>query len=299
MTEPQTQTDPSRPRRGRFRHWLARRIQNLLRSTGPIDTGVPVPLLPVTRESNHTETVSFRTPSKGDAYDFSVAADLCFCASGPLDDETLNDRIRGRIPAVTTEVTATARAIGREYPPFRPGAAEPKMAVAVQQAVDAVLAGTPDEDGTVYTCTVRVRVDMPEAVRELQRKAVAEQVRSEALYEQSEQTAQRMGDLRDAWSKFIREGLPAWDTPYAVNMALKPSQAASILYTMRKDRKLEAQELVEQVGMVAAEHERLDLLELALVSDSALRKAFELLEIAQPEPGPASHFDEPGRGESQ
>jgi hypothetical protein len=38
---------------------------------------------------------------------------------------------------------------------------------------------------------------------------------------------------------------------------------------------------------------------LALVSDSALRKAFELLEIAQPEPGPASNFDEPGREESQ
>ncbi len=299
MTEPHTQTDPSRPRRRRFRRWLAERIQTLLRDTDPVDTGVPFHPIPVTRETNHTETVVFQSPSKGDAYDFSVAADLCFCASGPVDIETLNARIRARIPAVTTEVTSTARAIGREYPPFRPGAAEPKMATAVQQAVDAALAGTPDEDGTVYTCTVRVRVDMPEAVRELQRKAVADQVRSEALYEQSEQTAQRMGELRDAWSKFIREGLPAWDTPYAVNMALKPSQVASILYAMRKDRKKEAQDLVEQVGMVAAEHERLDLLELALVSDSALRKAFELLEIAQPEVGPASNFGEPGRGEAQ
>jgi hypothetical protein len=299
MTDPYTRTDPSRPRRRRFRRWLAQRIQRLLSDTDPVNTGVPAPPLPVTREANHTETVVFRTPSKGDAYDFSVAADLCFCASGPLDAETLIARIRERIPAVTTEMTSTARAIGREHPPFRPGAAEPKMTAAVQQAVDAVLAGAPDEDGTVYNCTVRVRVDMPEAVRELQRKAVADQVRSEALYEQSEQTAQRMGELRDAWSTFIRDGLPAWDTPYAVNMALKPSQVASVLYAMRKDRKKEAQDLVEQVGMVAAEHERLDLLELALVSDSALRKAFELLEIAQPEAGPASNFDEPGRGEAQ
>ncbi|GAA2300542.1 hypothetical protein GCM10009853_066170 [Glycomyces scopariae] len=295
MSETHPWIDPSRPRRARFRHWLAGRIRKLLRDTDP-DTEIKIGPIQVTREVNHTETVAFHTPSKGDAYDFSVAADLCFCAAGPAEADTLTARIRDRIPTVTTEVTSAARAIGREHPPFRPGAAEPKMATAIKQAVDSALAGTPDEDGTVYTCNVRIRVSMPEEVRDLQRKAVADQVRSEAMFEQSEQTAQRMGELRDAWSGFIRDGLPAWDTPYAVNMALKPSQVASVLYAMRKDRKQEAQDLVEQVGMVAAEHERLDLLELALVSDSALRKAFELLEIAQPDSGPASNFDESGRG---
>jgi hypothetical protein len=199
------------------------------------------------------------------------------------------------MPAITAEVKSAARPIAREYPPFRPGAAEPRAATAIQQAVDTALAGVPDAEGAVLTCTVQVRVDMPDEVREMQRLAVADQVKYEARYEQSEQAAQRLGELRKVWTTFIRDGLPAWETPYAVHMAQQPAQAAATLFTMRDDRKKEAAKLVDLVAAVAAGHERMDLLEFALATDSALSRTYELLGIAQPDEGPTSTFDDPDR----
>ncbi|WP_133884097.1 hypothetical protein [Glycomyces sp. NRRL B-16210] len=291
MTDQHPQADPSKPRRGRVRRWVARALRNLLRFA-ELDATTPSPELTPTRSVNQTETFAFETPSKGDAYDFLVAADLCFCATGMLSTGSLDAKIRDRVPAILAEVKSVARRTGRDYPPFRPGAAEPEMTTAVQQAVETVLAGIPDEEGAVLTCTVKVRVDMPEVVREMQRLAVADQVKFEARYEQSEQTAQRLGELREVWTTFIRDGLSQWETPYAIHMAQQPEQATATLYKMRGDRKQEASELVEVVGAVGAGHEKLDLLDFVLASDRALRQTFELFGIARPDEGPASAFDD-------
>lgn len=293
MTDTPSRPDPSRPRRGRLRRWIARKLRSLLSDTADLETRPPAPVLPVTASINQTKTVTFTTPSKGDAYEFSVTADLCFCATGQLSTDQLHAKIDARIPAITAELKSAARPVAREYPPFRPGAAEPKVATAVQQAVDTALAGVPDVDAAVLTCTVQVRVDMPDEVREMQRLALADQVKFEARYEQSEQAAQRLGELRVVWSKFIRDGLPMWETPYAILMAQQPAQVWATLFKMRDDRKAEATKLVDTVAAVAIGHERMDLLEFALATDSALSKTYELLGIATPDQGPTSNFDEP------
>jgi hypothetical protein len=291
MTEP----DPSRPRRGRFRRWIARVLRRLLDDGIPEhDVGTVAPSLEVTHTANRIHDVSFTTPAKGDAYAFTVHVDLCFCATGQLPHDRLLAKIDTRLPDVRTELKAAARRAAREHPVFRAGAAEPHIAAAIQTAVDEALAGVPEADGAVLTCTARVRVDMPDAVRELQRQAVVEQLRFEARYELSEQSARRLGELRVVWSEFIKDGLPNWETPYAVLMAQQPAQVAATLFTMRADRKTEAAQLVDTIAAVAAGHERMDLLEFALATDSALSKTYEVLGITRPEPGPASNFDERG-----
>lgn len=285
-----SRSDPSRPRRGRFRRWIGRKLRKLIDWQ---DTSTAAPELDATRSVNQNRTVTFTTPSKGDAYDFSITAELCFCAVGPRSLESLYARIDAWLPTITTELRFAARPVAREFPPFRPGAAEPAVAAAVQQAVDVALAGTAGLDRAVLTCTVQVRVDMPEEVRVLQREAVAEQTKVENSFEQSEQAAQRLGDLRVAWSKFIRDGLPMWETPYAILMAQQPVKTSAALFQMRADRKEEAARLVDAVAAVTAGSEKMDLLEFALATDSALTKTYELLGIAAPPDGPTSNFDEP------
>ncbi len=134
---------------------------------------------------------------------------------------------------------------------------------------------------------------MDPEIRDMQRTAVIEQVKFGARYDQSEYSAQRLGELREVWSKFIKDGLPMWETPYAISMAQRPNQVATILFQMRKDRKDEAAKLVETVAQVADGHERMDLLEFALATDSALGKTYELLGIAPPEGGATSLFSTP------
>ncbi|GAA2615019.1 hypothetical protein SMC26_25400 [Actinomadura fulvescens] len=76
-------------------------------------------------------------------------------------------------------------------------------------------------------------------------------------------------------------------------MAQHPNQVAATLFQMRADRKEEADKLVERVAQIADGHERMDLLEFALATDSALSKTYELLGIAQPDSGAASLFSKP------
>jgi hypothetical protein len=294
MTYDYSAPDPSRPPRGRIRTWLSRVLRSLL-DDRPRDQELTArqPVLPVTDTFSKTETVVFDTPAKGDAYNFTVTVELCLCATGQLNRYELESSLNGRLPDLIAELKAVARSEARRHPIFRPGAAEPQVAAELEAAVRRTLAGVPDEQRVSLQCSTRVRVDMPDAVRELQRQTVEEQVKLEARYEHSEQAALRLGELREVWSKFIKDGLAEWNTPYAVHMAQQPGQAAATLFTLRKDRKDEAEKLVDMVSAVTIGNQRMDLLEFALATDSALRKTHELLGIAPPPPGGDSVFDEP------
>ncbi|MEV0565881.1 hypothetical protein [Dactylosporangium sp. NPDC050588] len=291
MTGVSSHIDPSRPRRGRVRRWIGRVLRNLIGEPPNTSTGVPQIDLPATQTVNRVRSVTFTTPAKGDSYDFSITVDLCFCATGVVAPARLDAKLDARLPDLTAELMTSARPIARDFPPFRPGAAEPPVSRAIQQAVEAALAGVPDEDGVYLSCSARVRVDMPAEVRELQRLALAEQVKFESRYEQSEQSAHRLGELREVWSKFINDGLPQWVTPYAMAMAQQPAQVAPLLFKLRDDRKDEAAKLVDAVAAVAAGADRMDLLEFALATDSALSKTYEILGIASPPAGSNSNFD--------
>ncbi|GGK79776.1 hypothetical protein Sme01_46060 [Sphaerisporangium melleum] len=283
--------DASRPRGGPVRRWLSRVTQAVF-GREPLDTQTPAPILPVTSTTRVTRTLSFPTPAKSDAYDFTIEVDFCLCVTGTLQGEPLRAKIDRRLADLLTVAQAAARPVARTFPPFRPGPAEPAIAASVRQAVGQALVSAPDEDGLVFECTTAVRVHMDPAIRDLQRRSVTEQIQFESRYELSEQAADRLGELRGVWSKFIKDGLPHWETPYAVVMAQKPAQAADTLFRMRKDRQAEARDLVGTVAKVAEGHERMDLLEFVLATDSALGRTYDLLGIAHPEAGPQSLFDE-------
>jgi len=285
-----TNTDPSRPRR-RSGSWFSRLWSSWReRRRRPADTGAPPPRLPERWTTNHEESFTFVTPARGDGYDFAVAVDLCWCVTGTGTEEDLRARITARRAEITAGIKAAARPVGRRFAPYRPGDAEHPIATAVREAVDNTLAATPDEFGAVLTCSARTRVDMDAALRELQRPLMAEQVRLEGRFDLSALFAQRLGELRIVWRDFIQAGLPDWESPYAVSLALHPEQAAKELFTMRKDRRDEAQSLVDVIALTAAGHEKLDLLEFAVASDSALRQTYKLLGIPLPDPGPDSLF---------
>ncbi|WP_131831233.1 hypothetical protein [Frankia sp. CcI49] len=284
-----TDTDPSRPRRrpGPLSRLWSRWRDRRGRLASPYST-VSVP--PTRWTTNHEETFSFDTHCRGDAYEFTVEVDLCWCVTGSGTAEELRGRIDARHGEVIAGIKAAARPVGRRYAPYRPDDAEQPIADAIREAVDNTLAATPDEYGAVVTCTPRTRVDMDAALRELQRPLVTEQVRLEGRFDLSALWARRLGELRVVWRDFVREGLPEWESPYAVSLAQQPELAAKELFAMRKDRREEAQGLVDVVAATAAGHERLDLLEFAVASDSALRKTYDLLGIPVPDPGPDSLF---------
>ncbi|GAA3449745.1 hypothetical protein [Dactylosporangium matsuzakiense] len=289
--------DPSEPRGGPVRRWFRKVLRNILGDDGrPVAPPHPVP--PVTDTVSRTERITFSTPAKGDAYDFTVVVELCICATGWRTREQLDDVLTQRLADLTAEIKAAARLEARKHPIFRPGAAEPRVAKEIEAAARLALVGVPDEHDASLQARTRVRVDMPDAVRDLQRQMVDEQVKLEARYEHSEQAALRLGELRDAWSRFIKDGLPEWNTPYAVHMALNPNQAATTLYTLRKDRKDEAEKLVDVVGRVTAGVERMDLLDFVYAHERALRKTHELLGIPIPPAGAETLYDEPEEEDS-
>ncbi|GGK79217.1 hypothetical protein [Mangrovihabitans endophyticus] len=285
-------TDPTKPRGGRIRRWLSKVIRGLLNDGPHGGTLTPMPYFPPTDGANRIRTITFETPAKGDAYNFTITVEMCLCATGQQTPSQLQAVVDGRLPDLEAEVRSAARPESRKYPIYRPGAAEPRVAAQIDAAIRRTLAGVPSDYGVSLQCTTRVRVDMPDEVRALQRQTVQEQIQLEARYEHSEQAALRLGELREVWSKFIKDGLHEWNTPYAVHMALQPTSAAQTLFTLRKDRKDEAEKLVDMVSAVTVGNERMDLLEFALATDSALRKTHELLGIAPPPPGGDSLFDD-------
>ncbi|MEO3810624.1 hypothetical protein ABGB17_16615 [Sphaerisporangium sp. B11E5] len=233
---------------------------------------------------------TFTTPARGDVYELTVNVEMCWCATGTLSDETLRTKITARVPGVLAELKAAARPVARGFLPFRPDEAEGPVAAAILRAVNGELAATPDEDGVVLNCTPRVRVQMDPVIRDLQRPFVENQLKQEARYDLSELAARRLGDLRIVWRDFITAGLAEWETPYAVSLAQQPDLAFKLLFSMREDRREEARGLVGTVAQVASGHDRLDLLEFAVASDSALRRTYELLGLPLPTPGPDSLF---------
>ncbi|MFI6393733.1 hypothetical protein [Nonomuraea sp. NPDC050540] len=288
--------DASRPRGG-LRQWLSG-VWAALRNRRhvPPEVTTPPPVLDARITINHTKVITFGTPARGDSYDFLVTAELCWCATGARSQDELLQKIKDRSAEIDAEIKAAARPVARRFVPYRPGDAEQAVGAAMRGAVEAALAAVPDPDGVVLNCTPRVRVDMHDDIKTLQRKYVAEQVEVEARHDRSTLEAERLGELRVVWRDFIADGLPDWKTPYAVSMALQPELSAKLLFALRKDRREEAQGLVETVAQVATGHERLDLLEFAVASDSALRKTYELLGLQLPDAGPDSLFSSPGDG---
>jgi hypothetical protein len=284
--------DPSRPR-GRFRQWLSR-VWAAIRNRKTIEepwNPVPGPDHRIT--VNHTSDLSFDTPARGDAYDFTVSVALCWCAAGTLSEQALRDKLTSRVPEMNAEITAAARPVARHFAPYRPDLAEEHVAKAVHTAVQSVLAATPDTDGVVLTCTARTRVAPAPAISEMQRQHVAPEMELEARYALSRLAAERLGELRVTWRDFIADGLPEWTTPYATSLALHWDETPKILFGMRADRQHEAEGMVNTIAQVASGHDRLDLLEFAVASDSALRKTYELLGIPLPDQAPDSLFSAP------
>src|ERR1700754_261279 len=127
--------DASRPRGG-FRQWLsgvwtARRNR---RHTPPEVATAP-PALDARITINHTETTTFGTPGRGDAYDFLVTVDLCWCATGARSRDELLRKIKDRGAEIDAEIKAATRPVARRHAPYRPGDAERTVAVAVRDAV--------------------------------------------------------------------------------------------------------------------------------------------------------------------
>ena len=284
--------DPSRPRGG-VRRWLSR-VWAAMRNRGyPTDVPTTFPRPDYRLTVNHTSDLSFGTPARGDSYEFAVSVALCWCATGTLSEQAMLDKLTSRVPEMNAEITAAVRPVARQFAPYRPDLAEQHMTEAVRTAVQSVLAATPDADGVVLACTARTQVSPAPAICELQRQYVAPEMKLEARYDLSRLAAERLGELRVTWRDFITDGLPDWTTPYAISLAQRWDDAPQILFGMRTDRRHEAERLVDTIAQVASGHDRLDLLEFAVASDSALRKTYELLGIPLPDSAPDSLFSVP------
>jgi hypothetical protein len=285
------QDDPSRP--GGFWQWLRDSLRRLTgRLTGRAEGdgpgneehfGTPERL---PRTVKRMTTFQFVTPGLGDSYDFAVETECCWCASGDLTEDALQAKIDQYAPVFERVIRRGPRAEARKHLPHRPDVAESALNDAVKTAVENELAATPDLDGVVLNLDVTSQVSIAEPVRVMQQGLLGDRVRAAALLDLSEMYATRLGELRDCWRQFIRDGEADWFTPYAVELAQHPENAAKVLFSMDRQRRADAETFVDRLGTIASHHSDMDLLEFAMATDTALRRTCSVLGIQVPDPSP-------------
>ncbi|WP_041259199.1 hypothetical protein [Pseudofrankia inefficax] len=109
---------------------------------------------------------TFRTPSKGDAYDFSVRV-RCSWRDGNRKINAVRRGAGGHDDLVREQIAVTVRCVLRNFPPHQAAEAESAVNRELARLAEAFL------PGTTLRWSARAQVGLDDAVREIQQKAWA------------------------------------------------------------------------------------------------------------------------------
>lgn len=265
MSEPQDR--PSWWRR--LRRWLA----------GPPRTDAPgryVPRAPVT---------TFVSPSKGDAYDFSVRIRWVW-KGGRWDDTDLGDSVEPVKADVWEKLTVATRCILRSYPPHQPEAAE----TALNRRFEEIMRSG-QVSGTSAKWTARAEVSPHETIRTQQQEAWSQRLRWAADHEMATIIVHDYAVMVGKWRELLAEvGIgetsslpPAFIGRYLIRLATDPSDAAGVVDALSDRREAKDRELLHTVADAVQGHDNLNLLETDIAYDSALRRLMDWAGLPLPE----------------
>lgn len=225
------------------------------------------------RESD--TALTFETPAEGDGFAFQVTVKCARLAGGRKHERGVWIDSEEELVQVHDLITDVVRKVCRAHSPFQPGAAEK----AVNRDVDAALAA---HSSLRSRWTVRVRVNLTDEVRELQRAAQIRQRQIVADAEAVTLRVQRLQELSDVSERFLTSAEGRWIARYAVRLAQHPESAAEIVAQMLDERQQHAERLVRLVNDMSSAHQQADIFELVIASEGALRHALKQLGVDVP-----------------
>jgi hypothetical protein len=237
------------------------------------------------------DNFTLETPALGDAFNFVIRIRCSWCVQATAtkkEEERRTEEVRKFIadsrPTILERIEDTIRPIARTFPPYRAAEAE--------QSINTILVGCL-ADGDVQA-TIRARVDVCEPIREDLRKVWRERLVADAAGDLKKAHVQLLGELQESWRTLLVKGLEGvgevqtaktgWIAPYALALA-EDSQlsAAAYLQNMVEHRVSHAEELLGGLSNLVVD-ERIDEIEFAFRSDSALRSVLTYLGVPVPQP---------------
>ncbi|GIH60827.1 hypothetical protein [Microbispora siamensis] len=234
-----------------------------------------VPAGGVETAENVTE-FSFTAPARGDVFEFDVTVSLCWSAAGRRwqggPDTTERDHVQGRVRAET-------RAIARRHSPYHSENAERE----VNDALGDLLRELPTHDRRVILrWTAQAEVRPCEELRALQRERARRLYEIDCEVAEAKRRAETAEEIRAAWERFLTGARRSELTRYAMRLAEHPQAKAEIIAEMLDKSEDTAAHFIQKLDKLVTLHQRGNLLELLLGSETALRSAMTALGLAVP-----------------
>lgn len=306
---PDSWEEPDAPGAGRpfrARWWRERwlRLKRFLRrSDGSDMPGIPPLTMPALLDIHEpSDTFTIDSPAMGDAFNFRIRVRCSWCIQATATEEERERKIaevrafieKSRV--VTRErIEEKIRPIARTFPPYRAAEAEKKLN---KEIVDCL------NDGDVRV-TVRAWVDVCDPVREDLQKVWRQRLVTDTDGDMRKAYVELMTALQEAWRGLLASGLEGigvvpegkrgWLDPYALALAQDPKNAAAYLKMALEQRVKHTEELLIDLGALVVDEERMEAIDFAFQSDSALRRLLTHLGVPIPS-GNGGHDSSGGAG---
>ncbi len=219
---------------------------------------------------------SFTAPARGDVFDFDVTVCLSWSASGRRwqggPDAAERDHVQGR-------TRAEIRAIARRHSPYHSEDAERE----VNDVLGDLLEGLSTHDRRVILrWTAQAEVRPCEELRALQRERARRLYEIDCEVAEAKRRAETAEEIRAAWERFLTGARRSELTRYAMRLAERPQAKAEIIAEMLDKSEDTAAHFIQKLDKLMTLHQRGNLLELLLGSETALRSAMTALGLPVP-----------------
>lgn len=231
------------------------------------------------------EIFTLETPAMGEAHNFVISARCSWCIQATAHREHRKRRtqeverlIDKHRPVVRRRIEDTIRREARRFPPYRAAEAEEAISKVIGECLS---------EGEIQV-KVQIRVDVCEPVREDLRKVWHQRLVEDTRLD-------LIGELQESWRELLLKGLggigevqvakSGWIAPYALALAQNPQEnAAQYLSEMINHRVTHAEGLLAELSDLTVDP-RVEAIEFAFGSDSALRAVLTHLGVPVPQRG--------------
>jgi hypothetical protein len=241
------------------------------------------------------DVFTLETPAMGEAYNFLIGVRCSWSVQGTAFPEHKKRRtqevqrlIARHRPIIRERIEDTIRPIARGHPPYRAAEAEQAMRDELRECLS---------EGELQV-KVRVRVDVCEPVRQDLRQVWQQRLVEDSKGDVKKASVELIGELQEAWRELLLRGLrgigevqvakAGWIAPYALALAQDPEQSAGdYLRQMIEHRVRHAEDLLTDLSDLLVD-QRVDAIEFAFGSDSALRALLSYLGVPVPPRNPVN-----------
>lgn len=231
---------------------------------------------------------NFMTPAKGDAYDFCIKVRFDWCSRAIATSEQeraakefeLRQAVYWQEADVRERIKNQIRPIAREFEPYQPAELEQRlhdMGLCVEL-----------NNGELQV-HARIWVEADPEVREAMRPGALDRLVKDSDRQTQEQQIARLRSLRAKWAGLLREALAdmgevdaartGWLAPYPLALAEKPENAHERLSEMLRERRNYGDALLSGLSQTVKTHQELDVLDVVVQQDSALRAVMQTLGV--------------------